>query len=79
MKSEVFVHALEKKIYVSTTSACSSKQKTISNSLVAMGISEERAGSAIRVSLSYNNTIDEVKKVLSAVEETIFALRKVMK
>ena len=80
MKSEVFVHALEEKeIYVSTTSACSSKQKTISNSLVAMGISEERAGSAIRVSLSYNNTIDEVKKVLSAVEETIFALREVMK
>ncbi|MCQ6274403.1 cysteine desulfurase [Bacillus sp. V3B] len=80
MKSEVIVHALEEKeIYVSTTSACSSKQKTISNTLVAMGIPEERAGSAIRVSLSYNNTMDEVKKVLLAVEETIFTLRKVMK
>jgi cysteine desulfurase len=80
VKSEVFVHALEEKdIYVSTTSACSSKQKTISNTLVAMGISEERAGSAIRLSLSYYNTMDEVKKVLSAVEQTVEGLRKVMK
>ena len=80
VKSEVFVHALEEKdIYVSTTSACSSKLQTISNTLVAMGISEERAGSAIRVSLSYYNTIDEVKKVLSAVEQTVEGLRKVMK
>ena len=80
VKSEVFVHALEEKdIYVSTTSACSSKQKTISNTLIAMGISEERAGSAIRLSLSYYNTMDEVKKVLSAVEQTVEGLRKVMK
>ena len=80
VKSEVFVHALEEKdIFVSTTSACSSKQKTISNTLVAMGIPEERAGSAIRLSLSYYNTLDEVKKVLSAVEQTVEGLRKVMK
>ncbi len=80
VKSEVFVHALEEKnIYVSTTSACSSKQKTISSTLIAMGIPEERAGSAIRLSLSYYNTMDEVKKVLSAVEQTVEGLRKVMK
>ena len=80
IKSEVFVHALEEKdIYVSTTSACSSKLKTISNTLVSMGISKERAGSAIRLSLSYYNTIDEIKRVLSAVEETVEGLRKVMK
>ena len=80
MKSEVFVHALEEKdIYVSTTSACSSKQKTVSSTLIAMGVPEERAGSAIRLSLSYYNTIDEVEKVLSAVKETVEALRKVMK
>ena len=80
IKSEVFVHALEEKdIYVSTTSACSSKLKTISNTLVSMGVSKERAGSAIRLSLSYYNTIDEIKRVLSAVEETVEGLRKVMK
>ena len=39
IKAEVLVHALEEKeIYVSTTSACSSKQKKVSNTLTAMGI-----------------------------------------
>lgn len=80
IKSEVFVHALEEKeIYVSTTSACSSKQKTISGTLLAMGMTKSRANSAIRLSLSYSNTIDEVKKTLTAIEETIDVLRKVMK
>jgi len=80
LKSEVFVHALEEKdIYVSTTSACSSKQKTISGTLSAMGVPEERAGSAIRLSLSYTNTVDEVNRALTAIKETIEELRKVMK
>ncbi|WP_071393825.1 cysteine desulfurase family protein [Bacillus tuaregi] len=80
MKSEVFVHALEEKeIYVSTTSACSSKQKTISGTLAAMGVSEDRAGSAIRLSLAYTNTMEEVNIVLSVIEETMEELRKVMK
>jgi len=80
IKSEVFVHALEEKeIYVSTTSACSSKQKTISHTLMAMGISKERSNNAIRLSLSYSNTIEEVKSALVAIEETIDVLRKVMK
>ncbi|WP_338449123.1 cysteine desulfurase family protein [Niallia oryzisoli] len=80
LKSEVFVHSLEEKeIFVSTTSACSSKQKTTSSTLLAMGIQEERAGSAIRLSLSYSNTMDEVNTVLSAIKETIEELRKVMK
>ncbi|WP_428911308.1 cysteine desulfurase family protein [Niallia sp. Krafla_26] len=80
IKSEVFVHALEEKeIYVSTTSACSSKQKTNSSTLMAMGVTKERANSAIRVSLSYWNTMEEIKMALDAIEETIDALRKVMK
>ncbi|MBB6445722.1 cysteine desulfurase family protein [Bacillus benzoevorans] len=80
MKSEVVVHALEDKdIYVSTTSACSSKQKTVSSTLTAMGVSKEIAGSAIRLSLSYDNTLEEVEKVIAAIAETVAALRKVMK
>jgi cysteine desulfurase len=80
IKSEVFVHALEEKnIFVSTTSACSSKQKSVSSTLLAMGVSEEHAISAIRVSLSYLNTMDEVNKALVVIKETIEELRKVMK
>jgi cysteine desulfurase len=80
IKAEVLVHALEEKeIYVSTTSACSSKQKTNSNTLIAMGIPNDRANSAIRLSLSYSNSKEEVKSALVKIEETIDVLRKVMK
>ncbi|MDQ0196985.1 cysteine desulfurase family protein [Neobacillus ginsengisoli] len=79
MKAEVFIHALEEKgIYVSTTSACSSKKKSPSKTLLAMGVSEDLAGSAIRLSLSFDNTIEEANTVLIAIEEAVQHLRKVM-
>ena len=79
IKAEVLVHALEEKeIYVSTTSACSSKQKKVSNTLTAMGVPSARANSAIRLSLSYSNSMEEVKSALKRIEETIDLLRKVM-
>ena len=37
-------------------------KKQVSNTLTAMGIPSERADSAIRLSLSYYNTMEEVKK-----------------
>ncbi|MDQ0156504.1 cysteine desulfurase family protein [Robertmurraya andreesenii] len=79
-KAEVFVHALEEKdIYVSTTSACSSKKKAGSSTLTAMGVPEEIAGSAIRISLSHENTIEEANFVVDAIKETVNKLREVMK
>lgn len=79
MKSEVFIHALEEKgIYVSTTSACSSKKKTSSKTLLAMGVPNALAESAIRISLSFENTEVEANAVIIAIEETVKQLRKVM-
>ncbi|MHC0037349.1 cysteine desulfurase family protein [Pseudoneobacillus sp. C159] len=78
-KAEVFVHALEEnEIYVSTTSACSSKIKSVSHTLLAMGVDEAIARSAIRISLSFENTIDEAKEVIEAIRQTIQKLGKVM-
>lgn len=80
LKSEVLIHALEQKgIFLSTTSACSSKKKSPSKTLLAMGVSEELADSAFRISLSYDNTEEEAAAVVSAVEEAVKQLRKVMK
>ncbi|WP_462411303.1 cysteine desulfurase family protein [Neobacillus sp. Marseille-QA0830] len=80
MKSEVFIHALETKgIYVSTTSACSSKRKSASKTLLAMGVPDDLADSGIRLSLSADNTEAEAKAVLEAIEDTVNHLRKVMK
>jgi cysteine desulfurase len=78
-KAEVFVHALEDKdIYVSTTSACSSKKQASSSTLIAMGVAEDTAKSAIRLSLAYNNTVEEALFVVDAIKETITKLKEVM-
>lgn len=62
IRGEVMVHAFEKKdIYISTTSACSSRKGTTSSTLVAMNVPEKIATSAIRVSLTDANTLEEAK------------------
>jgi cysteine desulfurase len=80
IKSEVFIHSLEQKgIYVSTTSACSSKKKSPSKTLLEMGVPITLAESAIRVSLSFENSMEEANTVLAAFRESATQLRKVMK
>lgn len=65
IRGEVMVHAFEKQeIYISTTSACSSRNKTSSSTLGAMNVPESLATSAVRVSLSDTNTMDEAKQFI---------------
>lgn len=79
-KAEVFVHSLaEKGVFVSTTSACSSRQAEVSKTLLAMGIPADEAKSAIRISLSYENTIEEAVEAVTAIKATINLLGEVMK
>ncbi|MFK2824683.1 cysteine desulfurase family protein [Bacillus sp. B190/17] len=78
MKGEVLIHALEEKgCYLSTTSACSSKQKKTSAVLTAMGVSREEADSSIRLSLSYENTMEEARSFIRLLKETIPNLTRV--
>jgi cysteine desulfurase len=79
VKAEVLIHSLEQNgIYISTTSACSSKKQLPSQTLLAMGVPDELADSAFRISLSYDNTEDEANTVVVAIEEAAKQLRKVM-
>ncbi|MFJ7727235.1 cysteine desulfurase family protein [Neobacillus sp. NPDC097160] len=79
MKSEVVIHALEQEgVFVSTTSACSSKKKSPSKTLLAMGVPESLAESAIRISLSFENTEEEAKTAIIKIKKTANQLRKVM-
>ncbi len=79
LKSEVFVHLLEEKgIIVSTTSACSSKKKAPSKTLLAMYDDEKLASSAIRISLSRTNQLSDVPYIMSAIKESLEKLGKVM-
>lgn len=80
IKPEVLVHALEEKgIYVSTKSACSSKSTEPSRILLAAKVKAELADSAIRISFSPNNTLEEVEYFGQALQEIIPYLQKIMK
>ncbi|MDN6626976.1 MAG: cysteine desulfurase, partial [Pisciglobus halotolerans] len=67
IRGEVLVHALEKEeIYVSTTSACSSKKQKSSSTLNAMSVPEDIASGAVRISLDYMNTKEEAHQFLAS-------------
>ncbi|GEL66103.1 cysteine desulfurase family protein [Marinilactibacillus psychrotolerans] len=79
IKGEVLVHALEKKgVFVSTTSACSSKKKTESSTLLAMGIPKITAETAIRVSLSEENTQEELEKFIKIFDEIYHSFKVIL-
>ena len=76
IRAEVLLHALEAEgFYVSTGSACSSKQKH-SQALVNHGYSVQRAESAIRISLSAWNTMDEAEAFCAALAKQVRFLRR---
>jgi len=80
VKPEVLIHSLSKhNIYVSTQSACSSKLAQASRILLAAGLGEERAKSAIRVSFTFENTIEEVDKFLDVLSKIVPKLQEVMR
>lgn len=80
IKPEVLIHTLEEKdIYVSTRSACSSKAAETSHVLTAAGFPVERAKTAIRVSLSYDTTDEQIEIFLSELQKAISKLKHVMR
>ena len=69
-EAETMLHALEEHdIFVSTVSACSSKQKKVSYVLLEMGIARVIAQNAVRISFSRFSTEDEVESVCLAIHE----------
>ncbi len=78
-KTEVLVHEIaERGVFVSTTSACNSKKNEPSKTLLAMGKDKEIAQSPIRISLSYENTLDEANKAVNVIKDSINHLKKSM-
>jgi len=76
VRGEVLLHSLEKYgIYVSTRSACSSKQEKTSNVLAAMGLGDREAEGTVRISFSPFNTEEEVDILTDALENEVAALR----
>lgn len=72
MNSEIMMNALnEKGIFVSSQSACSSRTKMPSHTLLAMGYSEQRALGAIRLSFSHLQSEEDVEYVVNCIKEII--------
>ena len=65
VRGETIVHAFEKEdIYLSTTSACSSKKGIASSTLAAMHVADDIANSAVRLSLDEDNTLAEAQQFM---------------
>jgi len=64
-------------IAVSSGSACSSSSMKPSHTLVAMGLSNEEAFGSLRVTLGFENTMEEIDYFLEVTEKTIKDLRKI--
>lgn len=78
VRGETIVHAFEEQdIFLSTTSACSSKKHVVSGTLNAMNIPEKIATSAIRVSLDEHNSLEEARKFVTVFERLYHQFEKI--
>ena len=78
IRGEVLVHAFEEhQIYLSTTSACSSKAGKPAGTLIAMGIPQKVAQTAVRISLDKDNTMEELEQFLTIFKQIYHNTRKV--
>ncbi|NLW07249.1 MAG: cysteine desulfurase [Clostridia bacterium] len=76
VRAEVLVHMLaERGIYVSTGSACHSRQREASHVLKAIKLEPQRLESAIRISLGVFNTATEIDPTVAALQECVAELR----
>lgn len=75
IRSETVLHSLSREgIFVSSGSACSSNTGHGSYVLRAFGLSEKEADSTIRVSLGVQNTLEEAKIFIGALERCVKTL-----
>ncbi|MGT2737563.1 cysteine desulfurase family protein [Streptococcus orisratti] len=78
VRGEVIVHAFEEHdIYISTTSACSSKAGKPAGTLIAMGVPTKLAQSAVRLSLDDDNDMSQVEQFLTIFKQVYEKTKKV--
>ena len=78
VRGEVVVHTFEEfDIYISTTSACSSKAGKPAGTLIAMGVDKSIAQTAVRLSLDTENDMSQVEQFLTKFKLIYEQTRKV--
>ncbi len=70
LKGETFMHYMEQyQIYLGYGSACNAKTKALENTLMAVYNDSLRASNAVRISLSADNTTNEVEYFIQRLKE----------
>jgi len=78
VRGEVLLHYLENKgIYVSTTSACSSKGTKKSHVLQELGLTDLQVEGAIRFCLSYDITKEDIDYTIDVLKDSVEEIRQV--
>lgn len=78
VRGEVVVHAFEEhEIYISTTSACSSKAGKPAGTLISMGVPTKVAQTAVRISLDDDNDMSQVEQFLTIFKQVYAKTQKV--
>lgn len=77
MKGEVLLHYLsDKGVYVSTGSACTSKDTKDSHVLLALGLKDKEIKGSIRLSFEERTTAEEVRYAAETIKEAVKFLRR---
>jgi cysteine desulfurase len=80
VRAEVLLHLLEESgVYVSTGSACSSKNTKDSHVLKSIGLKNEDVKGTIRFSFSADNTKEEIDYTIDILSKSLRFLRRVSK
>ncbi|HEL1624645.1 TPA: cysteine desulfurase [Streptococcus suis] len=78
IRGEVIVHAFEEhQIYISTTSACSSKAGKPAGTLIAMGVPQKLAQTTVRISLDDDNDMGQIEQFLTIFKQIYHNTQKV--
>lgn len=78
VRGEVVVHAFEEhEIYISTTSACSSKAGKPAGTIIAMGVPTKIAQTAVRISLDDANDMGQIEQFLTIFKQVYEKTKKV--
>lgn len=79
VRGEMIVHAFEdQNIFISTTSACSSKKHSEAGTLAAMKVPDNIATSAVRISLGDQNTLEEADRFNQVFDQLYAGFKKII-
>jgi len=77
IESKAIINSVSKKIAISAGSACTTQMVEPSHVLLALGLSEEQAHSAIRIGCSRFNTEEEIKVAADEIYSCVESLAKI--